>query len=335
MKSDMNGRLDSPGLPVTDIRNVVHRMKSNGYRALVIANCIGMLLVLLAGALVTNTESGAGCGTDWPLCNGKFIPAKTLESAIEYSHRLVSGIVGLIAAATFFVTWRLYKRNNMKDAEPMWYAGGTLFFTIVQAFMGAAAVVWSQSSAVMALHFGISLFAFACTLLLVIWLYRYRRSADMSLSVPATFFPRILMTSLYSLVVIYLGAFIRHTDSAGGCGTSWPLCNGAFVPELEGATAVAFVHRLSAVLFLILIVLMNVHIRRAQGVNRGLVSSAKWTLWLTLAQILSGALVTWTVDNEDVYIFTSLIHNVIICGLFGLLADLCIRSWKYREGRKA
>jgi cytochrome c oxidase assembly protein subunit 15 len=54
-------------------------------------------------------------------------------------------------------------------------------------------------------------------------------------------------------------------------------------------------------------------------------------LGLAFGQVLSGALVAWTVGNEDLFIFTSLLHNLVICGLFSLLVDLSIRSWRYRD----
>ncbi|CAG5092820.1 Heme A synthase [Thermobacillus xylanilyticus] len=312
-------------------------MISGGYRKLVIATCIGMLIVLLGGALVTNTDSGDGCGTDWPLCNGKFIPAWTLESTIEYSHRFLTGIAGILVVLTCIATYRLVRNMDKPDPEPLWYAGSILVFTVVQALMGAAAVKWPQSSQVMALHFGISLFAFASTLLLVLWVLRQRDAAGRTPpAVPRGIFPFALAVSVYSLIVIYLGAYIRHTDSAGGCGTDWPLCNGAVVPELEGATLIAFVHRLAAAVFLIVMLLLYVYIRRVRQADSVTARTSSWLLGLTVGQVLSGALVAWTVGNEDLFIFTSLLHNLVICGLFSLLADLSIRSWRYRDaGRDA
>jgi cytochrome c oxidase assembly protein subunit 15 len=307
-------------------------MISGGYRKLAIATCVGMLIVLLGGALVTNTDSGDGCGTDWPLCHGRFIPARTLESAIEYSHRFFTGIVTLLIVAICVATWRLARRTDRPDPEPLWYAGSILAFTIVQSLMGAAAVKWPQSSQVMALHFGISLFAFASTMLLVLWVLRRKDPAErVAPSVPRGVFPFALAVSAYSLIVIYLGAYIRHTDSSGGCGTDWPLCNGALVPELEGATLIAFVHRLAAALFLVLAILLHAYIRRRRA-DRGTTRVADWILGLTFGQVLSGALVAWTVGNEDLFIFTSLLHNLVICGLFSLLADLTIQSGLHRAG---
>jgi cytochrome c oxidase assembly protein subunit 15 len=312
-------------------------MTTGGYRKLAIATCIGMLIVLLGGALVTNTGSGDGCGSDWPLCHGKFIPAWTLESAIEYSHRFLTGIVGILVVITCVSTYLYVRRMDRRDPEPLWYAGGIFLFTVVQALLGRAAVKTPQSPQVMAMHFGISLFAFASTLLLVLWVRRQGRGGDSRKpTVPRGIFPFALATSVYSLIVIYLGAYIRHTDSAGGCGTDWPLCNGAVVPDLEGATLVAFIHRLAAALFLVVALLLHAYIRRRRRADAETAKIASWVLGLTFGQVLSGALVAWTVGNEDLFIFTSLLHNLIICGLFSLLVDLSVQSWRRRaEDRPA
>src|SRR3954468_18879982 len=63
------------------------------------------VLVVLWGAIVRATGSGAGCGSHWPFCNGEVIPrSPRIETVIEFSHRLTSGIalllvVGLVVGA--------------------------------------------------------------------------------------------------------------------------------------------------------------------------------------------------------------------------------------------
>ena len=50
------------------------------------------VLVILWGALVRATGSGAGCGNHWPLCNGQVIPlSPTLHTIIEFTHRCMTG----------------------------------------------------------------------------------------------------------------------------------------------------------------------------------------------------------------------------------------------------
>ncbi|MFC4637626.1 COX15/CtaA family protein [Deinococcus hohokamensis] len=58
------------------------------------------VLVILWGAVVRLTGAGAGCGEHWPLCNGVVVPqSPTLHTVIEFSHRLTSGLSGLLALA--------------------------------------------------------------------------------------------------------------------------------------------------------------------------------------------------------------------------------------------
>ncbi|OGX68311.1 MAG: hypothetical protein A2189_07235 [Paenibacillus sp. RIFOXYA1_FULL_44_5] len=101
-----------------------------------VAVAIGMFLVLAMGSLVTNTGAAYGCGHDWPLCNGKFVPAYNISSFIEYGHRMVSGLVGILVVVSTYGVTSLFRIR--KDA--MWYAWGTFFFTFLQAALGALAV---------------------------------------------------------------------------------------------------------------------------------------------------------------------------------------------------
>lgn len=307
-------------------------MVTGRFRAFAIATCIGMLLVLLAGALVTNTESGRGCGDDWPLCNGKFVPAYTMESMIEYSHRVVSAVEGFLVLGVAIAVFLKYRANRDDYREPLYYAGFALLFTVVQALMGAAAVMWPQSPPIMAIHFGISIVAFAATFLLVIWTYRVKKGRPATFVVPKGVMPRALATSIFCYVVIYLGAYIRHTDAAGGC-EGWPLCNGQLIPEMTGATGAVFIHRVAALVLAIMIAELYFYVRRTSPQGTGLTRSAGWVLGMVVLQILSGAVLTDTIGDNNVFIFTSLIHNLIIVFLFGILIDIVIRSWRLREGR--
>lgn len=123
---------------------------------------IGMFLVLIAGALVTNTGSADGCGNTWPLCNGEFRPLASLASLIEYSHRAITGVVGIMVGVLAIWTWRTFRHRR----DVKWLSVSSLFFVFLQSGLGAAAVVWPQSEAVLALHFGFSLLAFSSVLLL-------------------------------------------------------------------------------------------------------------------------------------------------------------------------
>src|SRR5699024_5075322 len=71
-----------------------------------VVSTLGMGFILIGGALVTKTDSGAGCGSSWPLCHGELIPSEiTPELIIELSHRLVSGVMGVTVIALSVLAW--------------------------------------------------------------------------------------------------------------------------------------------------------------------------------------------------------------------------------------
>jgi heme A synthase len=96
--------------------------------------------IILWGAYVRASGSGAGCGSHWPLCNGQVIPrAPRIETLIELSHRLTSGI-GLLMVVGLFV-WAL--RGFTRGHPVRTGAAMSLFFMITEALVGAGLVLFS------------------------------------------------------------------------------------------------------------------------------------------------------------------------------------------------
>lgn len=94
--------------------------------------------MILWGALVRATGSGAGCGGHWPLCNGEVLPQIAANATIiEFTHRVMSGIA-LIAVVVQFVWARAaYPRGN---AARRW-AACSLVFILTEALLGASLVL--------------------------------------------------------------------------------------------------------------------------------------------------------------------------------------------------
>src|SRR5438128_1999690 len=102
-------------------------------RWLAAVTCGGMLLVLIMGAAVTNTGSAEGCGRSWPLCNGQFVPEFTVATAIEYSHRAITGVEGLLVVALTGAMLGIWWR----DREVRVLAPLMLVTLLLQAGLGA------------------------------------------------------------------------------------------------------------------------------------------------------------------------------------------------------
>ena len=88
------------------------RAQSNYFR-FTIANLLYTLAVIVWGAFVRASGSGAGCGAHWPLCNGEMIPtSERLQTLIEFAHRSTSGISLVLVGLGCFFAFRIAKKGS-------------------------------------------------------------------------------------------------------------------------------------------------------------------------------------------------------------------------------
>src|SRR2546423_12089461 len=73
-------------------------------RRLAAAAAFLTLVLIVAGGLVTNTDSGLAC-PDWPTCFGSPLPRMVGGVAIEHTHRLIAGAVGFLTALLALLLW--------------------------------------------------------------------------------------------------------------------------------------------------------------------------------------------------------------------------------------
>lgn len=83
------------------------------YAKLATATLLFNLAVIVWGAFVRATGSGAGCGDHWPTCNGSIVPrAHSVQTAIELTHRLTSGVSLLLVIALVVLAFRRHPRGH-------------------------------------------------------------------------------------------------------------------------------------------------------------------------------------------------------------------------------
>jgi heme A synthase len=96
------------------------------------------VVVILWGAYVRATGSGAGCGAHWPLCNGEIVPrAPTAEMLVEFSHRLSSGLALVLVILLFVWVWRTVAAGHPAKRAAL----ASLIFIITEALL-AANLLW-------------------------------------------------------------------------------------------------------------------------------------------------------------------------------------------------
>jgi heme a synthase len=95
------------------------------------------VLVILWGALVRASGSGAGCGNHWPLCNGQVIPVSPgLHTVIEFTHRMMT--TGSVAVVLALLLWTL--RGTVKGQAARGFAIAATALLFNEALLGALLV---------------------------------------------------------------------------------------------------------------------------------------------------------------------------------------------------
>jgi len=128
------------------------------------------ILVILWGAYVRATGSGAGCGSHWPLCNGEVIPrADQLETLVEFAHRLTSGLALILTIGLLIWAFRSFPTGSSVRT----FATLTTLFMLTEALLGAGLVLFGlvadddsiARAWVMAFHLVNTCFLLACATL--------------------------------------------------------------------------------------------------------------------------------------------------------------------------
>jgi heme a synthase len=107
------------------------------FQQLGIALLVATVAVILWGAFVRVTGSGAGCADHWPLCNGVLVPrAPTVQTLIELTHRVTSGLTGLLSVAVFVFARKLYAKGSpVRNAATL-----SLVLMVLEGAIGALLV---------------------------------------------------------------------------------------------------------------------------------------------------------------------------------------------------
>ncbi len=255
-----------------------------------------------------------GCGRTWPLCHGQFLPTHiTPELLIELAHRVISGAEGLMVMILSIWTWKSI--GHIRETKFLSFL--SFFFLLLQGLIGAAAVKWGQSGFVLALHFGISLVSFAALFLLTLLIFEIDKKFDADkLVIDKRMGRHIVFISIYSYIVIYTGALVRHTKASLVC-RDWPLCinNSPSWPS-NIYEWVQMGHRFAAGLIFIWIAYITFlavkHYRHQKVLYWG------WIIALCLVslQVIAGALIIFTRLN----LYIALLHAFFITCLFGVLS---------------
>lgn len=294
---------------------------------LALITLIGLFLVNIIGFVDTKTGSTFGCGEEWPLCKGEWIPSEwDKHKIIEYTHR-VSVLADLILLMILTVlSWKRYRhRKDMRIIIGVCFSG-----FIGESVLGAMTVLFDNPPSVLALHMGMAL-----TSLVGLYLWTgllYRMEVDPSRKnheVDAAWMRRLGKwswgTIVYFFLVVYFGAYVSFTGS-GSFFQGWPVPTEPY-SIAQSALIIDWVHRLSGFVLLLLIIRLSVMTYRIRHERNDLWAICRQMLILIVLQLLSGGLLIYTQLSLAAFLLHVTFPSLIVC----LLSLLAFKTVPQRE----
>jgi len=275
-----------------------------GFRRLSIISLFATLILVAIGGFVRATQSGLGCGDDWPHCNGRLAPAlETRAEIIEFSHRFVAMIVGFMVLGLAILAWRHY-RDNPRILRPTL---GALALVVFQALLGALVVIQELRAETVVIH----LVGSMSVLALLIYIIgnvnadqgRLRVEADGNLS------KQSLIVALSVLALLMVGSYVSSYPDRP---PAWPLINGQLIPDLSNVVfLVHFVHRALAVVVAVVLFVFCLRVIKQKENHPLAARFAHAALGLFVLETLVGAANVWT-DLNPVIVTLHLVFGGLI-----------------------
>ena len=241
------------------------------FRRLAFTTAFFAYLQIALGGVVRVTGSGLGC-PDWPLCHGRPYPAADVHSIIEYSHRTVGSITGVLVIATAVLAWIVFAR--LRPVVPV-LATFTLVAIAAEGALGGVVVATELKPWLVLVHLALAMLILGLLL------------ATAVLSLPAAPGERRrlpAMAAVATYLLLLTGSTVVASGADEGCH-SWPLCGGGFSLDFAGVNAFTMLHRGSVLVIGALLVYVLVD---ALG-SRGLRPAAIATLVVFGLQVAVGA----------------------------------------------
>jgi cytochrome c oxidase assembly protein subunit 15 len=132
---------------------------------------VALAAIVATGAAVRLSGSGLGC-PDWPRCYGRVYPPLQTHALIEFSNRIVSGVVGLVVVVAAAAAW---KRRPFR-ADLAWLALLLPLGVVAQAVLGGYTVEDKLAPGFVMAHFGLSMLILVAAATLA-WRSREREPA--------------------------------------------------------------------------------------------------------------------------------------------------------------
>ncbi|HEY2597825.1 MAG TPA: COX15/CtaA family protein [Candidatus Dormibacteraeota bacterium] len=203
------------------------------FRRLAVVTALFAYLQIALGGVVRVSGSGLGC-PDWPLCNGRPYPPANIHSIIEYSHRAVGSVTGVLIIATVVMAWIVFRRRRRLVA---WLASASLIGVVGEGILGGIVVAKELSPWLVVVHLGLAMMIIGFLVATAI------AALPASNGVPDPNFRRLAIVATAATYLMMLTGSTVVASGADESCNSWPLCGGGLALDFTGANAFTMLHR--------------------------------------------------------------------------------------------
>jgi cytochrome c oxidase assembly protein subunit 15 len=123
--------------------------------------------LIVWGGYVTLGGYGLGCGTYWPTCNGAIFPSLNWPTLVEYVHRLLTIVTGILLLISVIAVWGIKPR----PAGPARALGLAVVLLIIQSLLGGDVVVTELEPVITTVHLAFATAVFASIILACAMMY--------------------------------------------------------------------------------------------------------------------------------------------------------------------
>ncbi len=289
------------------------------FQKLAVATTVSTLVLIVWGGIVRATGSGDGC-PDWPTCFGSWVPRWEYHTLIEYVHRLLGVVSGLLAVALAVVG--IVELVRARQGHPTSTPRGAVLMAValvplfaIQGALGGAVVNSALDPVVVTFHFGLAMIVLGVLVAATTLAFEGdRRAGDRG-------FARLtVVAAAATFALLLVGTYVR-AEGAGLAFRDWPLMGGRLVPSF-GPTGAAemFAHRLLAIAVAALVLWLAIRARTMPERSRRLVRLSTLAGALFVGQIAVGGINVVT----ELAVWPRALHVALSAGIWATVVALAV-----------
>jgi cytochrome c oxidase assembly protein subunit 15 len=293
-----------------------HIAIASWHQKLLVTTAIFTVLLIAMGGVLCMTQSIRDC-PDWPGCFGKVIPPAETGPILEYTHRVLAALSGLLILSTAIAGLFRMRRILWISLPPLI----SIALLVEVSYFGAQVVLRGLSPGWAALDVGSALLVVALMVApaVVASAIRDYSSHMIHLKYKSLFSRLVVAAALVVYLVLVSGVLVAGKSSVTGC-LGWPIYSGQLA-QMDAHNLGEAARQVVSIIAIVLILLVLIFAWRRKTDYPKIFLLAKWVGLAFLLEMLIQILIL--IFGHQVSFLV--VYTITMAALWGLLAALTVR----------